>query len=792
VTSWLNRVEFRFQRDRGALVVRALADRGVDWAPEVIDKLADALPIRDELRLEIEWRFVAEMAAATGSPPRGDAFVIGWVMQQGYGPALTVLERLRSDPFLPALLPRLFEVDGAGEHVTALTGVTGSSITAFPAALATLAAEGLVDRAALLDGCLGRFLRGGAPPRLRGFVQLHTALEPTVAETEPRVLDYARLLPDAPPAVATLAQAALRTLDKAGRLELDTMLDGSAAVLRRPDKALVRAQLSWLDSAARRERDRVGEVLTVVAHAFGQEDVALQERALSIVEAHVSACAPDVRAHLAGEAARLSADLPARARSSLGEPRSVPAAPVAALVVGPGRRRDTVPAIASPAELAAELVALGSSGRVALERVLDAMVRFAATDRAGLLAAVAPVMARREKSVAENADLPWIGTGITDQVLDIVRTVRDRRPGPGAARRAQGVGREGDHRLERVISRRLGEVALWVTERPVPFLLSTPTWATGHIDPHALVDRLGTAEAGGWQPWPMDVTQTILRLPRVIDPDATARAVRLASPASRLVAEVFAAGTADPVTRRVVVPRPRGSFESVADKARPHDAVLAAVQGKHPNPVVQELFRLDPPAAIGFGSEALWPAILPSHREVVAAHMLDRFEYDLRGAYAPLLLLAECEGPCGPAMTLAVAYGLTAQHAEDRVAAVDALIALLGAGDLDPGALGAELGLLSLGGQVKLSRAVGSLAEVARTGVDAAVATIALAALASLLEWPRPPHGALDLLALAGRLVRPGSLADPETVALLAAVAARGGSSRLVTEAARLHRILTV
>jgi hypothetical protein len=92
---------------------------------------------------------------------------------------------------------------------------------------------------------------------------------------------------------------------------------------------------------------------------------------------------------------------------------------------------------------------------------------------------------------------------------------------------------------------------------------------------------------------------------------------------------------------------------------------------------------------------------------------------------------------------------------------------------------------------VKLSRAVGPLTEVARTGAEAAVATIVLAALASLLEWPRPPHGTLDLMALASRFVRPGSPADPDTVTLVAATAARGGSSRLVTEAARLHRIFT-
>jgi hypothetical protein len=447
--AWLRRREFRLQRSRAALVVRVLADRGVAWAPEITDRLADGLPTR-EWELEIEWRFVAEMTVASGAPtPSGDTFVIGWVMQQGYGPEPTVVERLRSDPFLADLLPRLFEVDGAGVHLTSLTGETGSQVTAFPAALAALAAEGRLDRAVLLDGCLARFLRGGTLPQLRGFVQLHNALEPTEAEIEARTLDYARLLPDAPTAVATLAQAALRGLDGAGRLELDTLLAGSTAVLGRADRTLVRTQLSWLDKVARRERDRVGEVLTTVAEAFGQEGVALQERALAIVEAHASLCTPEVRARLAARAADLSADLPARARSFLGDPGASTSARMAAPVAGPGPRRAAAPAIASPAELAAELAALRRGGYAALERVLDATVRLAATDRAGLLDAVAPVMARHEKEIAEYAELPGIGATLFDQVLGVVRALAHDRPTAVA-----GPDRD-THRLERVIRARL-------------------------------------------------------------------------------------------------------------------------------------------------------------------------------------------------------------------------------------------------------------------------------------------------------------------------------------------------
>jgi hypothetical protein len=92
---------------------------------------------------------------------------------------------------------------------------------------------------------------------------------------------------------------------------------------------------------------------------------------------------------------------------------------------------------------------------------------------------------------------------------------------------------------------------------------------------------------------------------------------------------------------------------------------------------------------------------------------------------------------------------------------------------------------------VKVSWAVGSLADAAKAGVEASVASIALASLPALLTQPKPPHGTLELLTLASRLARPGSPSTADTLTHLAAVAGRGGSSKLVTEAARLHRTLT-
>jgi hypothetical protein len=187
-------------------------------------------------------------------------------------------------------------------------------------------------------------------------------------------------------AVAVAAQRALRRLDDAGRLELDQLLEVSRAALVRPEKKLVGAQLSWLEAAARRHLDRAGEVLGVVGVAFAQEAAELQPRAVSLVVRYARHADPAARAELGQAATWLPADLRQRAGAALGgqvpedEPASWP-------VLLPPTPRELPPPIATPAELAEELAAFWEGyptvEPLALERLLAALVGFAATDRSG-------------------------------------------------------------------------------------------------------------------------------------------------------------------------------------------------------------------------------------------------------------------------------------------------------------------------------------------------------------------------------------------------------------------------
>jgi hypothetical protein len=795
-----------------------VADRQLPWLGDLATRLAGKLDRRGDRR---QWELVAALLGAAGAaPPTSDVFVRGWIghlRQQQGDQDVSLLERLRADPYLDALLPRIFEVDGLGSDLEMGNWDQARRRwdPALPSALATLAAQGRIDRALLLDGVLGRFLRGDRVTALRMFVLLHDELAPTEAELTERVTRYVRLLPDAHSTVAVLAQRALRRVDDTGRLELTTLLRGSGQVLARPEKGLVKTSLGWLERVAKRDRnsDRVGEVLETVAVAFGHDSIDLQERALTIVLRHAARVEPPIRARLAELAAGLAGDLPARAAAALGGPTI--AAPVVVPVGLPLSLPPVAtlpPAIASPAELAEEIVALlhDQGSMAGWERVLAGLVRCHASEPAQLRDALTPILDRYGDQVL--TEQPWgRGPWLPHLLGEVIRATAEVRPrmsgwqrGMGMIRAALGGAPVGLPRTGygpgplRVLALRVAETAVWTRHAPVPTLVATPTRANGQLDATVLVDRLAAAEQAGWQPWRFDLEQALLRLPREIDGDALSRAGALRSPAGvRLAAWLANGESSDPVSVRVEQhrpvpgPSPRWQVNHVPERR----VVVGLRPGGAPRGDLDEqLFQLTPPGRpviSQIGPEfALWAAVLPNHREVVAAWALPALaglaDSDQRGAEL-LPLLAEAAGPVGPALNLALTYALAARHEPDRVAAVDAFLALAGGGDLDGAALGREIGALTADGTIKLTRMVAGLAEAARAGARAEVWAAIESALPAVLA--AAPRGVPDLLALgaqtATREMRRGPMAE------LTAVVGRGGGSRLVTEARRLDRVLT-
>ncbi|MER7416079.1 DUF6493 family protein [Micromonospora peucetia] len=762
-----------------ALVIGVARRRGVTWLPELARRLADRLDRTDPVQ---GWCFVADLLTAENvPPPTDDRFVEGWVATMAW-PAeplqpLPLLERLRADPFLDALLPRLFEVDGIGAQMPS-TDFRGNVETGLPGALARLAGEGRLARADLLDGCVNRFLRGDRTAALRPFVALHALLAPTAVESDERQASYLRLLADAPTPVATLAQKALRGL---ADVQFDALLEASRAVLARPDKTLVRTQLSWLDQVARRHHDRATEVAAVLATGAEHPVGDIRDRSDALAARHGHRSAPPVVATPVGE--------------SLPQPPPVAPAPAP---------------ITDPDELAEEVVAGVTRSAMSLERILDAVVRLAGEDRQRLGAALAPVL-RREPGRFGGGEHQWDPCCLCGLIGDLLHVAADplaagaRRdrwtaplaawPGtvPGPAAQAAPPGPPPvDPRVptpQRLLRARLAEIGSLVGA-PHPGLLAAPTLASGAIDPVVLYERL--VRLGARDPWPTDLTQALLRLPAVVDEPLAARAAALRTPAGdRLAAWLRDGGLPDPTHRVVTVRRqlpPDWKARGLSPQ-RTH-VELAPPEG-FADPL--GLLTVPPPTSTWHGDwVAFWPATLPGYRGLVAAHVLPTVASGacdgISGTAAVLPLLAEGTGTGGPALDLALAYGLGSRHEADQVAALDALLLLAGSGDLDAPAVGAHLGTLAADGVFPPSRALRSLRDATAAGAPLTAWRLLAAALPAVLAASPAPRGTPDLLTLAAETA--GATGVRIEVPGLADVAARRGSVRLVTEARRLATVL--
>jgi hypothetical protein len=899
--AWLARGDLQgwsFQLDpdrQTAAILEVLRDRDPNWLADVARRLAGRLRPGDRIDRTL-WATTSALVRHTGiDPPTTEGFVHGWVVAHTMpwaGPSndrdrRPLMDRLRDDPFLEMLVPRLFEVDEVGPLL--LWGVHQSQPLpagqTWPGALAQLAAEGWLDRAALLDRCLGRLLRGGRPGALGGFVALHEALDPNLDELAARTRDYHRLLPDAPTAVAELAQRVLRRLDDAGRLDRSVLIQASRAVLFRTERKLVRAQLAWLDVAARRQRGRpeeLGELLGVVAVAFGQDSAQLQERALSLLRRHARHASPAGRVALLHAAEALPADLRRRLGEVLGEvpgaevpgevagevPGEVPGGEVPGEVApgapGPPAPRALPPPIATPAELAEELSAMleaASADRVmdetldpvTLERVLAALVTFAHGDRVAVHEAIAPVLLHH--SICPPGDIPdraswegwsawlrsadywyWYGArmGVALIAAAAAMSPAARGTGPAASREAwlrlvvsaPGVWRRPrPSRARQAMIYRLREIGTGLLYEPVPALLSTPATAAGHIDPDVLVDKLDLAENDGWQPWEIDLQQALLRLPRETGGSVLDRARRLRSPAGKRLAErLETGGPADPALDCLVRTDPPANQSwarepdidrtyMVATRAVPQGVADADQRGRA-RPVspdwvpslVDLLFDLDPPERLwpdrlfdvrGYDEvgKLCWPALLPSHRDLAAAHLLPALSGlprhpHRRGLGAVLPALAEGDGPVGTALTLALAQGLGAGDRSDRAAAADALVILAGRRQLDGAPLGLELARLIALGLFPVQRLLEPLRDVAMAGAHAEVWATVAAALPRLLPpaVERAPQRLAGLVALGSETATLARAAGP--IPAISAIAERGGSSQLAAESRRLHQVL--
>ncbi|MEU4538030.1 DUF6493 family protein [Streptosporangium sp. NPDC023825] len=782
VASWLTRrglVGSRETVDDTDRLLGLVGARPQAWQAELAARLAERLRGSDP-----SYELTASLIHRTGiEPPADDGFVVGWVSAAlGRG---RVAEVLAADPLLDALLPRIFHARGVGEALQ-WDGDPTSGGT-WLGGLRTLAADGRVDRAMLLDGCVGRFLRGGTALELRFFVRLHQALEPTPAEVGSRARDYLRLLPSAPGTVAELALGHLRELPAVSPGDFAEALE---ALMYRPEKKLVRAGLSWLDRSVRLSPDHAGATAGALATAFAHEASDVQERAVRLAVKHAAHLDPAALRDAAGA-------LPADLRALLGvaeRPGEKEEGPV--LLVAPRLPRvELPPPIATAAELGAEFARLAADpysqlDRLETERLMAGLVELTHRDREAVRAVLAQVPVRRWGWSENDNPLAWLWAAMRAVASPSAPSSEPRFPGPGHVS------------VPHVLTlRRMAELVTAAREDALPpVLLATPTSADGHVDPAELLARLERLQAAGVDPPDADLQQALLRIPRRVDAEVAARAAGLTTSAGRLVARWMSGeGLADPVVTvrySYLAGASRRWFDEGEQPLYPYDPRAASFVAASPVELdlVDPLCR-DPETYVHNrgGSMSWWAGVMPSHREVVAAHLLPFFSWDWpeNSPRLPILHdLARADGPLGPAFATMLVFYLNHEDPAERTAALDLLLVLAATGDLPAADLGDQLGHLVRNGMVTLSRVIPSLAEAERAGAGAQVWRAVAAALPHMLpaDGERPPSGLADLIALGLRTAPPG---DTTPVPGLAAIAARGGSSRMVREALRLTRLLS-
>ncbi|WAZ20102.1 DUF6493 family protein [Streptomyces cinnabarinus] len=796
VATWVGATDFLWAPASPKRLIDILADRDLDWIADVTHRLA-----RRPTSARVPFELMTGLVQLSACPvPTTDAYVQGWLMHVSgdWARVGSLADRLRQEPRLAELVAALFEIDDIGQT---FGWVAGDGRNSWPASLTRLAEEGALDRKSLLDGCVARLLRGGRPADVRVFLRLLQALAPTTEEQRERVADWTALAADAASPVAAYAQTLLAGLAVTGELPPRRLAEMSEAVLFRPEKTLVRAQLVLLGKVLAQDASGADTLLPALSQALGHPDSEMQERAVKLVERHASKVSEQgVRDELSAAAEQLSPVLRSRVAEALGVVREAAQEYEEILPPVPMPVR-LAPAPPSAAELAEEVGALLAAGDdvSAFERTLDGLVRHAHSDPDTLRRALEPVASRLPWSAADTVH-PNDFYGHRHLELVLAAVLRKTPPESYHAplQDPLSVGGCVHSPLGRAFNARIWEIARRVRADPPPFLLSTPTWHTGLIEPEVLVDRLDVYRAADVRVIAADFAQALLRVrrqDRAASVAAAERAAALDTPeGTRLAQWLTADGPALPTARRRVAgPRVLLEFGELDELQRDFPPDF------HPlgRPVTVYGDRWHCYHWDG-GLRPHWSALLPERPELIAVRLLrDLSDIAIdndRGAAEILPRLAESGGEAGPALHLGVAYGLGARHEEDRLAAVDAVLVLAARGQLDAERLGTDLGELVGSGAVKPSRLVESVRTAAATGASATVWEILRHTLPALLadqsgERPAtPPRGLPDLLAVAADCAeRSGARGD---VPHLSRTADRRGSSRLLAQARRLRSTL--
>ncbi|WP_326636790.1 DUF6493 family protein [Nonomuraea fuscirosea] len=332
-----------------------------------------------------------------------------------------------------------------------------------------------------------------------------------------------------------------------------------------------------------------------------------------------------------------------------------------------------------------------------------------------------------------------------------------------------------------------------------PVLLATPTWMSGHLDPDVLVDRLETCAAAGVEPVPSDLAQALLRLPRGRHQAAAERAAKVDSEAARSAAHWLAGdGMADPECGLVWRHLVDASMVEFGDTEPEHFTSVRLrpvlrVTAPTGHRLIDEVLLREPSDYLydDYNSTTwAWPAMLPSHREIVAVNLLP---YLLRGHWGTWAVPAElagleiAQGPPGEATAVILAFLLV----QGVPGLVPLILRLAAKGELPAEAIGRQLALVLRRTWLETRPAITALTELAEAGGHHEVWRILRALLPELLprEGQRANVTHTELVALAADVA--GWTGARGEIPAVAAFTGSRRKSRFAHECQRLHTQLT-
>jgi hypothetical protein len=742
-----------------------------------------ALRLGEKLRQDGDasyWQFVNSLANHSGAAlSLSPAYVRGWLQAVGNerweagrrNEQFTLTDWLRKQPRLRECIEAVFATDNTGGEFTEHSWYGRTEAVRWPQAFAALTAEGVLDRAEILESCTARLLRGDKPGSIRGVLDVFEELAPTCAEVRERLGTYQAMAAQSAGIVAKMALRELRALDAEKAFEPMDLASLSEDILARPENGIATGQLTWLETAIKRDPGALGVLLPCFGSAFTHPATSVQQRALKMLRKHLKAADAETVSGLRDAALNVDPALKAEADALFAvfiEPAPADAtAPAHSL---PAYQPTAVPPMPATAEeLVTALAPSYSRGEIApleAEQIMAAVAILSHRDRAGLAEVFRPLYERHGDADRRlyPGQLCWFPSALRC-LLDAVlgKDHRRERIHVGDTSNTLPKGSSIILRIQELTEELLrGDT--------VPVLLATPTEASGAIDPTVLEGRLVVYRTLGIKPLPLDLAHAKLRVA-----GGVVHAEARKDPLGKL-ASVYAGSQKSrpqiPPTFKAVLPLPGLVENGSAGLPQPN---LWSLKGQF----------------------EFLPVMLPYDPELVsAASMVDLFHEAngmSSGTGAPGVFpsLAETAGVPGQLTHLALVYALTADRLEHRIAAQDAVLTFASRGLLKPDDLGQLATACWQRDTVRGKRLIEALVQLEESGASAEIFWTVAAMLGPLSKTPEI-RGLSEVLLLATRAAVSAGISGvhEEEVPGLAELAAVPKSKRVGAEARRLREAI--